>query len=173
MFFDVRLSTLVFISLYCFFMSENWSRTSLYQRPICILFPGPPPGVSNCDLDPVKPVVLSVTEGKVECVALVGQTSVSNETTLQIYTVEMTAPPSAVLRGSQATISCTITPTPPVPDVLTIVWCQNGGTLSSSTHSGCHSLQPFTMTVALLILYTGPINIFAKVLIDKQIHNHQ
>lgn len=139
MFFDVQLSTLVFISLYCFFVAENWSKTSLYQRPICILFPGPPPGVSNCDLDPVKPVVLSVTEGKVECVALVGQTSVSNETTLQIYTVEMTAPPSAVLRGSQATISCTITPTPPVPDVLTIVWCQNGGTLSSSTHSGCHS----------------------------------
>lgn len=168
MFFDVQLSTLVFISLYCFFVAENWSKTSLYQRPCPVSWSS-----SYCDLDPVKPVVLSVTEGKVECVALVGQTSVSNETTLQIYTVEMTAPPSAVLRGSQATISCTITPTPPVPEVLTIVWCQNGGTLSSSTHSGCHSLQPFTMTVALLILYTGPINIFAKVLIDKQIHNHQ
>lgn len=33
MFFDVQLSTLVFISLYCFFVAENWSKTSLYQRP--------------------------------------------------------------------------------------------------------------------------------------------
>lgn len=87
---------------------------------------------SNLIINGIKKVD---TEGKVECVAVVGQTSVSNETTLHIYTVEMTAPPSAVLRGSQATISCTITPTPPVPDVLTIVWCQNGGTLSSSTHN--------------------------------------
>lgn len=100
------------------------------------------------------------SEGRVECVAIVGQESLSNDTTLQIYTVEMSAPQSAVLRGSSAQITCRITPTPPANDVLTLVWCHNGETLSSSTHSkGSHEC-PYSLILEtdITVLYNYFVN---------------